>query len=602
VLAAIGLFWRASPAAALLSIVLVVLGGVLPVVNASLLRELLNEITKGGAAHPTKAVVLAVLVAAGPPVGTVLSFVSGYVGSLARKRTSVLVQKRLFERVKNFPGLRYFEDPAFHDRLRVAEQSAQDAPASIWSALQQIAQAALTIVGFAGAVVLIWPPMMGLLMAVAIPALFLQIHQAGLLASVIEETSRTQRRASLFRSLLIDFRAVKEMRLFGFGSLMHRRFVDSLDGATNASLAVERRSMFLQSILALCGGLASAFGLAVVANGVITGRFSAGDVALLIASMMAVQGSLSMIVFEIGTVGWSLKLFPNYLDVIEAPDDLDNGTLQPRRLSRGIQFEDVWFRYDADGPWVLRGVDFFVPASSATGLVGLNGAGKSTLVKLLCRFYDAERGRILWDGTDLREFDIAEYRRRIAVTFQDYATYDLTAAENVGLGDIDFLDDRRKIESAAGLAEIDEALASLPFGYDTMLSRTFLDTGADERGVTLSGGQWQRVALARSLMRDQADLLILDEPSSGLDALAEHQVHMTLQKWRRGKTSLLISHRLSAIRNADLIVVLEGGEIVESGSHDDLISHCGSYARLFTTQAGAYLKDGEAAGVQSATE
>jgi ATP-binding cassette subfamily B protein len=264
-------------------------------------------------------------------------------------------------------------------------------------------------------------------------------------------------------------------------------------------------------------------------------------------------------------------------------------------LERGIELRDVWFRYSDAHPWVLSGVDLFLPADAAVALVGCNGAGKSTLVKLLCRLYDPTKGAILWDGIDLRDMEITQLRRRIGAVFQDFMHYDLTAAENIALGDIDAAGaapgERDRIVAAAELAGAHEMLSQLPRGYDTMLSRIFVseqDKHNPETGVVLSGGQWQRLALARAFLRDKRDLLILDEPSSGLDAVAEHEVHTRLRKHRRGRTSVLISHRLGAVRGADQIVVLDGGAIVERGTHEELITTDGLYAELFRLQAAGY--------------
>jgi ATP-binding cassette subfamily B protein len=323
-----------------------------------------------------------------------------------------------------------------------------------------------------------------------------------------------------------------------------------------------------------------------VVVGAVHGRFTAGDVVLFLAAVSGVQGGLVGVVLQLGEAGTAVRLLRHYLDVVSIADELPSGHRTPC-LRTGIELDDVWFRYSDDGPWVLRGVHMVIPAGRTVGLVGVNGAGKSTLVKLLCRFYDPQRGQIRWDGVDIRELDLAELRRRMSVTFQDFMAYDLTAAENVGLGWVDRIDDRRAIKAAAATAEIDHTLESLPRGYDTLLSRVHGDAGV-EAGVTLSGGQWQRVALARTLVRTDADLLILDEPTAGLDAEGEHHVHATLQAHAADRTRLLISHRLAAIRDADLVFALSGGGVVEQGSHDDLMSADGEYARLFRLQAGGY--------------
>ena len=239
----------------------------------------------------------------------------------------------------------------------------------------------------------------------------------------------------------------------------------------------------------------------------------------------------------------------------------------------------------------LDDCSFTVPAGAVTALVGRNGSGKSTLVKLLCRFYDPERGAILWDGVDLREFEPAALRDRITAVFQDFVRYEMTAGENIGLGDLVHLSDDGRIRAAAQRAGIDHELAHLPVGYRTALTRIYVsesDRDDPSTGVVLSGGQWQRVAVARAFLRAQRDLTILDEPSAGLDAEAEYRIHTGLRAHRRDRTSVLISHRLGAVRDADRILVLDEGELVEDGTHASLLADGGVYATLYSLQAAGY--------------
>ncbi|MGH3914256.1 MAG: ABC transporter ATP-binding protein, partial [Pseudonocardiaceae bacterium] len=289
----------------------------------------------------------------------------------------------------------------------------------------------------------------------------------------------------------------------------------------------------------------------------------------------------------------ALLLFDHYLTVTSVRPDLPVPP-EPHgvpTLRHGIELRDVWFRYSDEHPWVLHGVTLTIPAGGATALVGHNGAGKSTIIKLLCRLYDPDRGSIHWDGVDLRELDPDELRARIGVVFQDYMDYDLTAGENIALGDLTALHDRPRLRDAARRAGAHDTVAALPHGYDTMLSRIFTDSADRDdpgTGVVLSGGQWQRLALARAFLRDRRDLLILDEPSSGLDAEAEHDVHSRLRAHRAGRTSVLISHRLGAVRDADLIAVLVDGRIAELGDHTELIALGGTYARFYGLQSRGY--------------
>jgi ATP-binding cassette, subfamily B, bacterial len=318
-------------------------------------------------------------------------------------------------------------------------------------------------------------------------------------------------------------------------------------------------------------------------------------------AMIGVQGSISGLIASLAQLAQSMLLLSHYDDVVSIGPDLPLAG-QPRplpALREGIEVRDVWFRYDEDHPWVLQGLSLYIPCGQPAALVGLNGAGKSTLVKLLCRFYDPARGAILWDGTDIRDVAPAELRQRMGTVFQDYMSYDLTVAENIGLGDLALLGDDGRIRGAAELAGADAAISRLPQGYGTMLSRMFspaADQEKPETGVILSGGQWQRLALARGLMRADRDMLILDEPSSGLDAEAEHAIHQRLRSLGAGRTSLLISHRLSSVRDASVIYVLSGGRVVEQGTHEELMTAAGEYHRLFTLQANGYQPDGAQEG------
>jgi ATP-binding cassette, subfamily B, bacterial len=288
-------------------------------------------------------------------------------------------------------------------------------------------------------------------------------------------------------------------------------------------------------------------------------------------------------------------------DVSLAPDlPVAAEPAQTPALRLGIEVEDVWFRYGPDEPWILRGVSLFLPFGQAVALVGLNGAGKSTLVKLLCRFYDPDRGRILWDGVDLRQLDPLALRQRISAVFQDYMSYQLSAGENIAIGDLSLARTGGALERAARQAGVHATLAALPRGYDTMLARGFYDLTADgdtRQGVLLSGGQWQRVAVARALLRGDRDLVILDEPSSGLDAEAEHEMHALLRGERNARATVLISHRLNTVRDADHIVVISDGIVSEQGDHAALMSAGGTYARLFTLQARGYQVEELAGGL-----
>jgi len=276
----------------------------------------------------------------------------------------------------------------------------------------------------------------------------------------------------------------------------------------------------------------------------------------------------------------------------------------PVRLTRGIELRGVEFRYPTTSTReagaqalggggrgrekpVLEDVSFTIAPGQAVALVGENGAGKTTLVKLLSRLYDPTAGSVLVDGIDLRELDLDEWRRRIAVVFQDFVEYAMPARENIGVGWLTSIENTDVVRAAAERAGADSLIARLPEQYETMLGRQFRSIGTD--GVSLSGGEWQRIALARAFMREGAQLLILDEPTAALDARAEHEIYLRFKELTKGRSTLLISHRFSTVRMADEIIVLDGGRIVERGSHDALVQRGGHYARLYALQAERYV-------------
>ena len=588
---ALALGWRAAPLCSVARIVLTLVAAAVAPLVAWFGKLLVDELALGQGGQYSRVLSFALAGVGLAAAGLLVAQLTSYLATRHEAAITLRAEGDLFRRVCGFGGLRYFEDPDFHDRLLVAEQSASDGPTTIINFVQDAGRSAISLIGFLAAVAVVWPMMAVLLLLSAVPALIAEIGLANRHVQASTAVAALQRRRFFYRMLLSDQRAAKEVRLFGLGGFFRGRQLAALRGSQDIMIGLAGRTAVLQSALGLSGAVVSGFAITVVAGRVMRGELTPGDVLLFLAAMTGVQGALSQIVGEIGMAGRALKLFQRYLDVARAPADLPSGTRPAPALRHSLRFEDVWFRYREDTPWVLRGISFELRCGTSLGLVGVNGAGKSTLTKLLCRFYDPEHGRILWDGTDLRELSPTSLRGRLAATFQDFMSYDLTAGENIGIGSLPRLADVAAIARSATLAGAADTIGRLPRGFDTMLSRVFLDAEAGEPGTTFSGGQWQRIALARSLMRDDADLLILDEPSSGLDAEAEHRIHRTLREFRRGRTSLLISHRLGSLREADHIVVIEDGEVVEQGTHDRLIRAGGTYARLFATQASGYRGD-----------
>ncbi|GAB3151874.1 ABC transporter ATP-binding protein [Microbispora hainanensis] len=595
VVTALGMAWRAGRGLTIAFAVLSTLMAVLPVTIAWCTKLVLDEIAAGRPGAGVTATLGAVLAGCGVLTAIGPQIVQ-YVRDESGRRIGLVAQDRLFRATERFVGLARFEDPAFHDRIRMAQQYGGATPGMVVSAALGTARTAMTGAGFLVSLVTISPWMAALVLGAAVPSLAAELWLSRRRAAMLWGIGPVERRELFFGELLVNVQAAKELRLFGIGAHL-RGLMNAHRRAANAERSrTDRRELGVQAVTGTAAALAAGGGLLWVLVSAANGTGAIGDVALFVAAVAGVQAAASGLVVELVTVHQQVLLFGHYLAVLDAEPDLPVPA-RPRRagpLRRGIELNDVWFRYSPGHPWALRGLSLAIPYGSAVALVGRNGAGKSTLVKLLCRMYDPERGSILWDGIDLREMDPAELRARIGAVFQDYMEYDMTAAENIGLGDLAALDDRGRIEAAARRAGVHDVVSRLPRGYDTMLSRVFAgpanpsEDGPTDVGVHLSGGQWQRVALARAYLRGERDLLILDEPGSGLDAEAEHEIHQGLREHRRGRTSLLISHRLGAVRDADHIVVLDGGQVAERGTHTELLACGGIYARLFALQAEGY--------------
>ncbi|MEV4010526.1 ABC transporter ATP-binding protein [Nonomuraea angiospora] len=591
---ALALAWRAGRWHVLAYAILALLEAAVPVAAAWLTKSALDAIAHPGGASALVAVGVALAVAG--LAATALPHLSRYVRQELERRTGRLAQDRLFASVERFTGLARFEDPAFLDRMSLAHSSGGATPSAVVAGTLAICRGLVTVTGFLGALLVVNPLLAGAVLVAALPALAAELRLSRQRASMMWRIGPMERRELFYRQLLTSVRAAKELRLFGAGRYFRSRMNAERAAADSERRRLDRHELGIEGGLGLLSGVIAGAGLIWALLAARDGRLTAGDIALLATSIVGVQSALAALVSEVTMAHQQLLNFDHYLTVTGAGPDLRRPArpVPPPALRRGIEFRDVWFRYSPGHPWSLRGVSFTIPYGSAVALVGRNGAGKSTIVKLLCRFYDPDRGTILWDGVDLRDLDPAELRGRIGAVFQDYMEYDVTAAENIAIGDVAGSDSLTaspdRIEAAARKAGVHDAVSALPRGYDTLLTRMFFGPGPDaaEAGVVLSGGQWQRIALARAVLGDGRDLLILDEPSSGLDAEAEAEIHNRLREHRAGRTSLLISHRLGAVREADALVVLDEGQVAEQGSHEELIMLDGLYRRLFTLQAQGY--------------
>jgi ATP-binding cassette subfamily B protein len=568
--------------------------GLVPVAYALLTRDLIDTLVADRSSAAISSLVgLAITTAA----LIILPSLSHYLGAEVDRRLEVELQGDLFGAVGALPGLRFLESPPFLDRLRLAQQAALTGPSQLIGGGFGFVQGTTTLVGFVGTLLAIDPWIAALLAASAIPLVLAELRLGASRAAAQLQAAPFRRQSLAFTFTLIDANVAQEVQLFGLGGFLRKKLVRSLREATDRERRQDRHELLFRALLGGLAAVAAAASLMLIVVGALQHRFNVGDVAVVLAAMSALQLSLTSLIAQFGQMSEVLRLLDHYQTVLEAT--AEDATHAPSRsdiqhvptLRKGIELRDVWFRYEESQPWALQGVSLTIPARGALALVGPNGAGKTTIAKLLCRFYDPTQGEVLWDGTDIREFPLDELRRHIGIVLQDPITYDLTAAENIGVGSLGRLADQRAIEEAAAMADIHDILQALPRGYETLLSRIFFDEHSDDPGLLLSVGQQQRLAIARALLRSEAQLLVLDEPTAALDPQAEAALHQRLRGLRHGRSSLLISHRLSTTRDADCIAVLNAGHLVESGSHHQLMAQQGLYAELFTVQAAGYAEE-----------
>lgn len=564
------------------------LAGVPAPAGAWLLSRLINAASTGAPLDMQGW--LAAGIAATVVAAAILAPATSYLQAELGRRIGLRARGELMAAVNRFTGLDQIEQPAFADRLRLATHSGATAPQTLARTGFSALAAATTTAGFVLALVAVAPWLPAVVVAGGVPAAVAAAADSRARTRLLWRASPSFRREMFYADLLTG-RNAKEVRLFGIGDLLHRRMLAEGERIAAGERALDRRAARIQAGLATVAALmtAVAIGWAIVA--VHAGTLSIGALVIVLTATTGLQASTAALIRNGADSYAALLLFGHYREVLAAAPRLARGraTLPTAPLlRREIEFRDVHFAYPGGSP-VLRGVSFTVPAGASVALVGANGAGKSTLVKLLCRCYEPTAGAILWDGVDIAALDPYSLRRRLSALFQDFAEYELSARDNIGLGDVARLDDVDAIVAAARRAEAHEFLSRLPRGYDTLLTRVFPgDDLSGEDGVQLSGGQWQRVALARAMLREEADVLILDEPSAGLDPDAEAALHARLAGLRAGRTSLLISHRLNAVRAADSIVVLDRGRVREQGGHDQLLARAGEYARLVSVQAAGY--------------
>ncbi|MDI1437423.1 ABC transporter ATP-binding protein [Polyangium sorediatum] len=510
----------------------------------------------------------------------------GLLRSLIGARLGLDINGEILEKALSLE-LRHFEEPSVYDQLTRARREASSRPLAMVTETFGIVQSLVTLAGY-GALLFRWSGFAVLALALAsLPGAIAEVKLGNLAFRLRNWRSPEARKLNYLEYVLANDAHAKEVKLFGIGPLLLDRYrtLGEKFYREDRTLAVQRASLGWGLSLLGTGAFYACY--ASMALGAASGDLTLGDLVLYGISFRQGQQAFQSILSSLGGMYEHNLYMSNLFSYLAIPTN--DGSSAPKIAlpseagrEQGIRFEGVSFRYPGQEKLALSKLDLFVPRGQSVALVGHNGAGKTTLIKLLTRLYTPTEGRILLDGKDLVDWDLDALRRRIGVVFQDYNRYQLTARENVGFGSTPHMGDVDRLSRAITRGGAEEVLATLSGGLDTQLGRWFKD------GTELSGGQWQKVALARAFMREEADVLVLDEPTAALDAEAEHAVFERFRKLAEGRTTFVVSHRFPTVRMADRILVIDGGRVIEEGTHAELVAQDGRYARMFTLQAEGY--------------
>jgi len=578
---AMRLVWQASPGWTLANLVLQVIQGILPLAALYLMKLIVDAVTYSlnapDKAQAFKQIVLLILIAGGVAL---LNALCQLMANLINEAMSLTVTDHVFDilHAKSVEvDLEYYENPQYFDTLHRAQQEGPYRPTSIVNNLVRLVQNSVTLFAMTGLLLSLHWGVALILFAAVVPGVLVRIKYANRMYQWHQARTQTERQALYINWILTGDIHAKEIRLFGLGSLLIERFSKLQAKLRHEKLAIgKKRSM--ADFLAQAGAASAVFAsFAFIAYRTVNGTISLGDMVMYfqafqrgLSSMRDLLGGMASL-YEDNLFLANLFEFLTLKPRVTEPAD---PRPVPSPLQQGIALEHVSFRYPGSTRKALEDISLVIAPGEIVALVGRNGCGKTTLAKLLCRLHDPMSGSITLDGIDLKQFATAGLRREISVLFQDFVRYHTSVRENIWFGNIDLPPALENIAAAGRQAGIDELVSGLPHGYDTILGKWF------EAGEELSSGEWQKIALARSFFR-KSQIILLDEPASSLDPRAEYEIFEKFKELVQDKTAVFISHRLSTVKMADRIFVMDKGKIVESGTYGELMQKKGSFAHLF---------------------
>lgn len=579
------ILWDSGPGVVTWGLVLRLVVAVLPLAIATVAKYIIQDLVDKVSRHEVLPHTFWYLVAGEVGLNVVFGLVTraiDYSDSLLANRYTQHVSVRVMEQAARL-DLTTYENPIFYDRLERARVQATDRLAMIQQ-MGRLFQQIITTISFSAVLAMASPWLVVLLGLVVLPSFLGETHFAFLGYAKNFRQTTAKRQMDYLRQVAGSREGAKEVKLFGLNKFFEGRFQALANAIYLEDVALSRSKLIVGGLLGIIGTLGYYGAYVYVIWRTLAGRYNIGEFTLLTTSIQQASSNLQQVFSTASGIADQALFLTDLLAFFEMEPTVrskPNGLKAPEVIRQGFEFRNVSFTYPGTERTVLRNFNMVLRPGERIALIGENGQGKTTVVKLITRLYDPTEGQILLDGVDLREYTIEELHRQIGVIFQDFMRYEMTARENIAVGRVERSSDQASIELAAHKSLADTVVAKLGEGYDQMLGRRF------EGGVELSGGEWQKIALARAYLRD-AQLLILDEPTAALDARSELEVFERFAELTMGKMALLISHRFSTVRMADRIVVLQGGRLVEEGNHLSLMEANGLYASMFEMQAASY--------------
>jgi ATP-binding cassette subfamily B protein/ATP-binding cassette subfamily C protein len=586
---AVALVWATSPVLLLGLLATTLLAGALPALAAWLGQRIVDAVLlaiqhKTAAGHAPLWPVLRYVLFEGAVLATLAAAqrATSIQQTLLRVQLAQQVNVMILEKAQTL-SLLQFEDPAFYDKLVRVRREASTRPLALVVKSLGLMQNMVSLATFAVLLVHFSPWALAILVVGALPVFFVETHFSGNTFRLFTRRAPETRQQGYIEALLSQEAHIKEVKLYGFAPLLLQRYRDTFRRLYDEDRGLTLRSGMWGFALGLLGTAAFYIAYAWVVIDTVSGWTTLGQMTMYLVLFKQGQAAISSSLSAIGGLYEDGLYLSSLYEYLAQPVTASSGQVKEGAVpGDGLRCEGVGFDYPGSETPALDNIDLHLKPGRSVALVGENGSGKTTLIKLLTRLYRPDRGRILLDGTDLQVWDEGALRRRIGVIFQDFIRYQFSVGENLGVGDTEAFGDETRWRQAASQGMAAEFIERLAKGYQTQLGRWFVG------GQELSGGQWQKIALSRAYMRQSADILILDEPTAALDAAAEAAVFAYFREHARGRMTLLISHRFSSVRDADHIVVLDRGRVLEQGDHGALMQAGGRYASLFDLQARGY--------------